>query len=357
MWDAIVETPGVIRRCLSDGQLAGRATTAGREIVERRINRVFLVGCGTSYNAAVSTAHALNDLAGIDADAYDAFEFSRHKIGAVGSGSAVIVFSHSGSTRAAVDSISAAARRGAFTICLTDMPADSPLARSAGLLVPVGGGAEAAEPKTRSYINAVVVGYEIAVAARGDDGSGTAREELRRIPALLEDCRALEGQIRDAAQRYSAIERVFVVSGGPNYSTALEIALKLKEAVLVAGEGLEVEEAFHGPIASLDRRTLVITVSAPGASYERVGHFALAASKMGSPVLSVTPEPYGISGVETVRVSLQGVRETFSGSVLVYPLYLFAYHSALVRGNNPDFVASGDGRFHDAMSSVPSLSC
>ena len=33
---------------------------------------------------------------------------------------------------------------------------------------------------------------------------------------------------------------------------------------------------------------------------------------------------------------MDGVRKAFSGSVLVHPLYMLSYYSALVRGNNPD---------------------
>jgi glucosamine 6-phosphate synthetase-like amidotransferase/phosphosugar isomerase protein len=57
---------------------------------------------------------------------------------------------------------------------------------------------------------------------------------------------------------------------------------------------------------------------------------------MGSSVLSVGPEPHEGEGIDTMQVPMDGVREAFSGSVLVHPLYMLSYYSALVRGNNPD---------------------
>ncbi len=352
MWDAIMETPGVIRRCLSP-ELAGPALEAGKALADRGLRRAFLLGCGSSYYAAVSTMYALCELAGMDADAYDSFEFGRYRAGMVSPQTGVVTFSHSGNTRVTVDTAALVRGRGAYTVCLTDVT-DSLLAQHADLLVPVGGGKEPVEPKTRSYINTVVMGYQLAAAAGRVER--TVMQDLRRIPSLLEECQALEDQTRVLAAKYAGVKRVFVVGGGPNYATALEIALKFKEAVLLAGEGLEIEEAFHGPIASLDQNTLVIAISAPGPSYEKVGHFARAASMIGSPVISVTQEPYEIEGIDTIQVPLGGIHETFSNSILVYPLYLLSYYSALVRGNNPDVFRIGDTAFHEAMSAVPSVS-
>jgi glucosamine--fructose-6-phosphate aminotransferase (isomerizing) len=327
MWDAIMETPGFVRRCL-EPNLGGVAAAAGRALAEKGLRRIYLLGCGSSNYAAISTMYALVDLAGVDADTYDAFEFSNHRLATASQNTGAITFSHSGNTRATVDAARLVRERGAFTVCLTDVP-EALLAKHADLLVPVGGGKEPVEPKTRSFINTVVMGYQLAAGMANLEG-GVMRE-LRQIPSLLEECQPLEGQARVLSTKYAGIKRVFVVGGGPNYATALEIALKFKEAVLLAGEGLEVEEAFHGPIASLDQHTLVITVSAPGPSYERVGQFARAASIIGSPVISVTSEPYDIEGIDTVPVPLGGLREVFSGSVLVYPLYMLAYFSALVQ--------------------------
>lgn len=370
MWDAIMETPDVVRDCLQ-GRTAEIASGAGRELAARRIRRVFLLGCGTSNYAAHSTAHALADLAGIDADAYDAFEFGQYRLGLVRPGTAAIAFSHSGATKVTVDAARVAREAGAFTIALTDFE-DSLLARESDLHVPVGGGREPVEPKTRSYVNTVVAAYQIAIAA--GEAAGTCscrgrvagspkeslgglspREALGLIPSALKECLALEPGIRDLAEKYAKVKRVFVVGGGPNCATATEIALKFKEAVLLAGEGSEVEEAFHGPIASLGEDTLVIGVSVPGPSYDKVGYFLKAATRMGNPAICVTSEPYDLHGVDTIKVSLGRIPEVLSSAVMVYPLYMLAYYSALVRGNNPDRFRVGDAAFHEAMASVPSV--
>ncbi len=74
----------------------------------------------------------------------------------------------------------------------------------------------------------------------------------------------LEARTKELAEKYADVNGVVTVGNGQNYVTALEMALKFKEAVLLAGEGLETEEAFHGPIASLNPRFLVSATSMAG---------------------------------------------------------------------------------------------
>lgn len=359
MWDSIAQTPEAVRRCLDCGA-SEKAIAAGKALLERNIERVFLVGCGTSHHAAMSTAYALYDLTDVDADACNAFEFTSYRLSNVCEKTGVIVFSHSGSTGTTVQALRAACERGAFTISFTHAP-DSPLAHGADIAITIDGGIEPLYPKTRSYIETAAMGHLLATgmaAEKSSDrlpksmaGEKAAHDrprgirpkdeealvgELRRIPDLLDRCRPLEGQAKMLADKYAGFRRVLIVGAGPNYPTALEIALKFKEAVLIAGEGLEIEEAFHGPIVSLDSGTLVIAISVPGPGLERVGRFAHVASRMGASVLSVGPEPYEGEGIDTMRVPTEGIREAFSGSVLVYPLYMLSYYSALARGNNPD---------------------
>jgi glucosamine--fructose-6-phosphate aminotransferase (isomerizing) len=211
----------------------------------------------------------------------------------------------------------------------------------------------------------VVVAYQIAAflsESMGDPGldrkaeAGKYLGALNLIPPALERSLALEPAVRQLAEKFAGVKRVFVIGSGPNRTTASEIALKFKEAVLLASEGFGAEEAFHGPIASLNEDTLVIGVSTPGPGYDKVGHFLKAVAHMGYPAVSVTPEPYDLDGVDTIRVNTDGIPEIFSGTVLVYPLYMLAYFSALARGLNPDIFRVGDEVFHEAMALVPSIS-
>jgi glucosamine--fructose-6-phosphate aminotransferase (isomerizing) len=349
MYDAILATPKVVEECLQ-GEVAESARKVGQEIASRGIKRVFCIGCGTSRFAAIATSFALTEIAGLDADYYDAFEFLNYRMNLVSKDTAVFAFSHSGTTIAAYESVEAARKIGAFTVSFTDV-VDSRLAKAGEFLVHGGAGKEIPGPKTRSYINTLVMGFQVAAAVKGDTA---AIDELKKIPSLLEKTRAsLEDKVKGLVEELSKYKRVFLVGGGANMATAFEGSLKIKEVVWYYAEGMEIEEALHGPPGSLDENTLIIAASTQGPSYDKVGYLLKIASKLGCKCLSVTDKPYEIENVITLEVPLDGIREVFSGALLIYPIYLFNYYLALKLGIIPDGIHMGDPKYIEAMKTVP----
>ncbi len=348
MYKCILETPQAVATCLQEQPYA-MAVAAGEEISRRSMKRAYLFGCGTSHHAAMAGASAFNELAGVDADAYQSFELQKYRLGGHMGSIAGLAYSHSGRTKATCEAASLVRRAGALTVAVTDI-VRSPLHRMGQFLVESGSGVEPVNPKTRSFATAVVLG-NIMAAAAGNDQS--ALSELREIPGLLQNCLALEDQMRDIAAKTVHCASVTVVGGGPNLATAMEIALKFKECVPMLAEGLEVEDAMHGPLRPLGKDSLVIGLSAEGPSYDKVGQFLTAATLMGCPVVSITGTPHDIPGVLTVKVPSDGIREMFTVSLLALPAYLLVYHATLLRGDNPDCPQKHVEDFDKAMAAIP----
>lgn len=358
MWDGIAAAPDIVRGCLS-GEVAEAAARVGREIKSRGIKRAYLLGCGTSYFAGMAIAAALAELGGIDADAYNGFEFGRYKVDSIDPHSVVIAVSHTGGTRVDVEAIEAAKRKTAMTVCLTDV-SDSPLARASDFLVPGVGGLDPAIPKTRSYLASMVKGYLIAAyAARDQDAVQNALSELSMLPDLLGSIEPMSPVLKCLAERYVKLDRVMVVGGGPNAQTAMEIALKFKEAALMPAEGLEIEESIHGPEVMLNENTLLITLSTPGSCLEKIRDLCRAAQVIGSQVLDVTTAPYpiishdlGTGRMTTVEVQAPGIRETFTPLLLAYPMQIMVYWTALARRINPDLKRTDVPKYRQAIEIV-----
>ncbi|HHY36049.1 MAG TPA: SIS domain-containing protein [Firmicutes bacterium] len=344
MWDGIQAGPSIVEQCVT-GEVAEAAIRVAQALKDRNVRRVYLLGCGTSYFAGMSIAAALAEFGGIDADSYNAFEFGRYKVDSIGPNSAVIAISHSGHTKVDIEAIQGARRKGVMTVCLTDVP-ESPLAEAAEFVVPGAGGRDPSLPKTRSYLAALVKGYLIAVSLSGDQ---KALDELHALPVLLKSLMPMAQRMKDLAETYAQCRNIMVVGGGPNAQTAMEIALKFKEAALIPAEGLEIEEAIHGPATTLDEETLVIALSTPGASYEKIGSFCRAALVIGSPVINVTTVPYDIEGATTVEVKAPGIRENFTPPLLVYPMQMMVYWTSLARGIVPDVIRTNIPKYKQAM--------
>jgi glucosamine--fructose-6-phosphate aminotransferase (isomerizing) len=353
MWDGIEAGPEIVRGCLA-GEVAEAAACVGPELKSRGIKRAYLLGCGTSYFAGMAIAAALAELVGIDADAYNGFEFGRYKVNSIEPKSAVIAVSHTGGTRVDVEAIEAAKLRGAMTVCLTDV-SDSPLARAADFIVPGVGGMDPAIPKTRSYLASMVKGYVVAAHASPDrDVTDKALDELNQLPDLLSEMEALVPVLKLLGESSTGYERIVVVGGGPNAQTAMEVALKFKEAALMPAEGLEIEESIHGPEVMLDEKTLLITLSTSGPSLGKIRDLCRAAQVIGAPVLNMTTVPDDIGGrdMTTVELMAPGIREYFTPPILAYPMQMMVYWMALARGINPDLKRTDVPKYRKAIDIV-----
>lgn len=349
MGNELLGIPQVVEKCLQ-GDISKNAVSVGTEIASRNITRAILTGCGTSMFAAMAVQYAITELAGLDADCYDAFEFEKYMLKKpIGNNVVFLAFSHSGTTVAAYKSMEAIAKTNAYTVAFTEA-IDSRLAKSAQAILCEGSGIEKPEPKTRSYISSIIMGYQVAASIKKDT---PAMNELKRIPSLLEKIMEMEPSIHNLSEECLDYNRILIVGGGPNTATAYELALKMKEVLCLPAEGMQVEEALHGPQASIKDNTLVIGISSQGESYDKVGYMMKIASVLGAKVLVFTDKPYPIEDITTVKVPLDGIREIFGNAVLIYPLYFFNYRLALKKGIDPDQIRSGDPLFKKAMAAVP----
>jgi len=178
------------------------------------------------------------------------------------------------------------ARQGALTIALTNV-LGSPLARACRYVLPLHAGPEHAVAATKTY-TAELTALAMLSAAMGapqdndnndnddnddnDDGDRGDRaqrwSELARVPDAVDETLALcppEVVARAAVLIDATTTRLFVVGRGFNFSTAFEIALKLKETAYLSAEAQAPPDLWHGPIAVIDAQvpTIVLAVAGP----------------------------------------------------------------------------------------------
>jgi glucosamine--fructose-6-phosphate aminotransferase (isomerizing) len=119
------------------------------------------------------------------------------------------------------------------------------------------------------------------------------------------------------------LERVVhFVGGGPAHATALEGALKLREAAYVSAEGHEVESILHGPLISLTAEDSVVMVAQPGPALERTTELAAALHEIGAATLAVGPSATRLTA--TVAVQTPAIDERLAPVVNVVPLQWLA---------------------------------
>jgi glucosamine--fructose-6-phosphate aminotransferase (isomerizing) len=131
--------------------------------------------------------------------------------------------------------------------------------------------------------------------------------------------------------------RWMFLGAGPNWATAREGALKVKETAYLAAEGFQVEQFLHGPIAEADARTAVIAHLAGGPGDYRIVAALRAAGEVGA--LRVLIASHGAAPGEAVAehvLEVPASGEWLSPLLHVIPVQLIAYFTTLDRATNPD---------------------
>jgi glutamine---fructose-6-phosphate transaminase (isomerizing) len=238
--------------------LLPRVAEAG--VLGRETRQVLFIARGSSDNAAVYGSYLVQAHAGRLATLASPSIATTYKKKIDLSGVLAVAISQSGRTEEIVDTLDWAAGCGARTVAVTNGEG-SPLAEAAELALVTQAGEEIAVPATKTYTTqlAALAVLGIGLGAEVDIADlRRAPEEIDRLIAATEDAEGLPEIVEELARVPGT-----VVSGrGIAYGTALELAIKLKEACYLHAMGLSYADLLHGPIAVVDDDTPAILVAA-----------------------------------------------------------------------------------------------
>ena len=275
--------------------------------------------------------------AGVEAWAVRAFEFANYPP-TLRDDDGLVLLSHRGSKRY---SQAALQRFSGQEHWLAITGEGSPL-RGPGVLYTVP--QERSPVHTASHTGAMVRLAQLAVAL----GSPPWRTELGRVPDAVRAALELRPQVIQALDRLRIEHVVHYVGGGPAYATALEGALKLREAAFMSAEGHELESILHGPLISLQAEDTVVIVAQPGASLERTGELAAALHEIGLTSVAVGPSAARLPAT-TAQLETPAIDERLAPMVNVVPLQWLALEVSRRLGVDADSFRTV-GRYANAQS-------
>jgi glucosamine--fructose-6-phosphate aminotransferase (isomerizing) len=325
MHDAIYAQPGALRLVMRGNEEA----LAGAAARLRDAEGLALAGIGSSWHACLAAELLFAGVGGRGhrAHAYPSFELARYWP-APGPGFAVIAVSHSGGHRITGEALALAAG-GGVRVAVTGKGAPALAADYTLRTVDQ----EASSAHTVSYTCALAVLAALAAAVGGDADFAHAIEEIPDALALLLGQESWE----ELAARFGDRGRYWFVGGGPNTATAYEAALKMKEAAHATAEGVNCEQFLHGAWASVEAADVVFVIAPPGPARERGVAVARAAREIGAAVVVLAREDdRELGALATETIALPEIDERLSPILAVVPCQLFTYHTAVLRGVNPD---------------------
>lgn len=353
--EMIHEIPAAFRETL---RRTGESITGS---TARLADRRFLgfTGCGTaSYSARLAERFARASEGALRSAFLDAFDLSRYAPHLDGTW-ALAGISHSGITKTTVDAVRAARTQGAFTLGITHFR-DRPISSAADVTLVAGNGPDLSRCHTKCYVAGALAGALVALewrAACGEERRSTIdalRHGLDSLPPLLDQVlRSTAGVCEELAVSISDRPSIGFFGGGPNVATALEAALKVRETSFLPAIGMETEEFLHGSWQSTDRESVVFVVATDGHAQARARDLAEAADLVGARTVALVSEGNRtLDGFADTVIELPRVDELLSPFVNIIPLYLFAYHSAVKRGHNPDLLRYLDPAYWGARQVV-----
>jgi glutamine---fructose-6-phosphate transaminase (isomerizing) len=342
----IAEQPAALRRTL-DALLPRVGEVAA---VARPTRQVLFIARGSSDNAALYGRYlceaGLGRLATPASPSIATLYRSRIDLRGV----LAVALSQSGRTEEILQTLDWAADCGAATVAVTN-DAGSPLAAAAEVALVTEAGPERALPATKTYTAQLAALAVLALGVQAGDGgpagagpAGAApardraafRAALRRAPDAVEALLGVAADADELAAELAGVRAVVVSGRGYASSTALELALKFKEACYLNATGLSYADLLHGPIAAVGTDTPALLVAA-GDGPVLPGVVALAERVSGAGARA-----YGIGGGEALAAAcvraLPGpdLPEDVAPLALVVPGQLVVESLARRLGIDPD---------------------
>jgi len=313
-------------------------------------SQLIFTGNGTALYSAMMGSQVLN-LSDRDWRAVPAFELANYE--RLGRKPMVtIAVSHSGITKSTLDALSKAKSNGSKTIGVTHF-VDRPISKIADSTLVIGDSPDKSRCHTKAYTNSAAAVF--ALSLKFAQASSDELQDVKKVfeSNLVEEIEATiswsEQHSRKAASELRSISKIFFVGAGPNFVTAREAALKIKEASYLAAEGMELEEILHGPAMSFNKETLVVAIAPSGPSIGRTKDLLTASRKIGAKTMVVSDQ----SDFDADYVMhINPVHEYLSPFLSVIPPYLFSYFFAVENGKNPDYIHYTDQTYWDARTII-----
>lgn len=338
----------MIKEIREQPQVALNVMSAPRAFILRLANelvksdRVYLVGCGTSYHACIFGSYLLRLMADIDAYPVVASEF-HDSCTRITPSTAVLAISQSGETADVLQVLRALQDKDVKLLALTNVMGSS-ITRLASLYVGLYAGPEIGVAATKTFIAQLLMLTRISIEAARIEGvnhdlTSSAERFLKSSASLIEKAILVnELQTKDVAIDLASKTNAFFLARGINIVTALEGALKLKEISYIHAEGYPAGESKHGPIALVEEGYPCVFVCPRDETYNKIIGNIMEMKARGAFVVSCVEEgDKDVKEISDRTFVLPEIEPKQLTPVLhVIPLQLLAYYAALARGCDPD---------------------
>ncbi|UCH01846.1 MAG: glutamine--fructose-6-phosphate transaminase (isomerizing) [Candidatus Bathyarchaeota archaeon] len=309
-----------------------------------RSKEIYLIACGTSYNACVAASYMFSNLCNLITHPVLASEFVEQYGNAVNIDSTILAVSQSGETADVLNAIEYARFRAATILGITNS-IGSTLTRVARAYISQQSGPEIGVAATKTFTSQLMVFAQLALHLAKIRGKVSQNqmdyltEKIQEIPALVEEIIQIqEKKIRKIAKKYKEKACFYFLGRGISTATAIEGRLKLLEIAYIPSIAYPAGESKHGPISLIEQGFPIIFVCPKDSTQKALIGNIMEMKARGGTIIAVVDESNDeIKKLADDYIEIPAdIPELWTPIPYVIPLQLFAYYMAIEKGLNPD---------------------
>ena len=337
--DALANTIEIVA---SSEQIHAQLFGAQAPQIFKEIDHVLVLACGTSNYAGQVVKYWLESIAKIPTSVEVASEY-RYRTSVPNPRQLVVAISQSGETADTLAALRFAKSLGQEkTLAICNVP-ESAIVRECELRFITRAGPEIGVASTKAFTAQLAALFMLTLAIAKEKNIFTPWKEsqylheLRHLPAAVIEVLKLEDSIEAWAEKFACKQDAIFLGRGSHYPIALEGALKLKEISYIHAEAYPAGELKHGPLALIDSDMPVVAIAPNDELLEKLKSNLQEVKARGGELFVFADQDSHITESDGIHIlHLPEHYGTLSPILHTVALQLFAYHCALIRGNDVD---------------------
>ena len=326
-------------RLLNDREVKlGGLETMAAEL--RTARHVILLGCGSSYNAALYGAAFMKQLCNfITVQAIDASELQPSDLPKTSDRVAVVLISQSGETKD-LHRCLALLHSTTLTVGIVNV-VDSLLARDVDCGVYCNSGTEVGVASTKSFTSQVVCLSLVALwfAQNQQTNQSLRASVIKSLRNLSNDYARTLAQVDRQAKALAETvlkdtRSMFILGKGCDKYIADESALKIKEISYIHTESYSASSLKHGPFALLDADFPVIIINCEDEHDDKITSCYHEVKARHSPQILISTKTS--TSTSTNNTIIVPKNKHYGALLALIPLQLMSYYLSINKGINPD---------------------
>lgn len=312
------------------------------EFFNEIIEKIVIVACGSAYHTGLVGKSVIERLCKIPCSVEIASEF-RYAEPLIDEKTLAVFVSQSGETADTLASLRLAERYGAQILSIVNVKG-SVIAEESENVIYTNAGKEVAVATTKAYSAQLTAFYALGMYVAylrrtiSDEKYIYLVDELKKLPDKIEETlRECEDKAKMLSQKFAESKDVFYIGRQKDFATASEGSLKMKEISYLNSQAYASGELKHGTISLVETGTPVVAIAGERNVFSKTLTNISEVIARGADVMILTDEAKArhIKNIGDV-IAVKETADEFLSSLLVLPLQLTAYYTALKRGCDID---------------------